>query len=408
MLYRGRLVAAGTARGVGRETPLLSQAGAEAPAAAPLGERIGRAGRRGHASPRRRTVTSRHFLAIVALGQAVLFIALITLIILNRWFRLRSRAKMRPRRAAVDAAMQRLAVGQGDAGVVVARLARLPVPLAIDALVSWSPKIPSDHWQRLATTLEHQWWARLVRANSRSARWWKRLETARFLSVAATAGDTARVLRLVRDPHPAVHIAAVATLERLDSAALATAALERLPKLTPTVGAYYAGMLRRSRPVVVRLLLRMLSRSDDPALPRLAEFAARLQEPGLRERLTALAQHPDPEVRTQAARALGTYAHADSLAALARLAKDAVWTVRAQAVRALGLLADPGTLPLVRAAASDPEWWVRLRAGLALTRFGSAGQSALLQAEVGAEPNARDMAHLVLGLSPQALAEFAA
>jgi hypothetical protein len=353
-------------------------------------------------------VTSRHFLAIVAFGQAVLFIAFIVLIVLNRWFRLRSRARMRPKRSAVDAAMQRLAMGQADVGVVITRLARLPVPLAVDALVTWSPKIPSDHWGRLATALEHQWWARLVRANTRSARWWKRLETARFLSVAATPRDTARVLRLVRDPHPAVHIAAVATLERLESAALATAALERLPKLTPTVGAYYAGMLRRSRPVVVQLLLRMLSRGDDPALPRLTEFAARLQEPGLRVRLTALAVHGDPEVRTQAARALGTYPHADSRTALGRLVKDPVWTVRAQAVRALGILADPESLPLVRAAASDPEWWVRLRAGLALTRFGSAGQHALLQADVGPDPDARDMAHLILGLSPQALAEFAA
>jgi hypothetical protein len=51
---------------------------------------------------------------------------------------------------------------------------------------------------------------------------------------------------------------------------------------------------------------------------------------------------------------------------------------------------------------------VRLRTGLALTRFGAAGRNALLAAEVGADASARDMAHLVLGLSPQALAEFAA
>ena len=49
-----------------------------------------------------------------------------------------------------------------------------------------------------------------------------------------------------------------------------------------------------------------------------------------------------------------------------------------------------------------------MRTGLALTRFGSAGRNALLAAEVGADPSARDMARLVLGLSPQALAEFAA
>src|SRR6184192_4151342 len=72
------------------------------------------------------------------------------------------------------------------------------------------------------------------------------------------------------------------------------------------------------------------------------------------------------------------------------------------------MLADPATLPLLLTALRDPDWWVRMRTGLALTRLGSAGRNALLAAEVGADPSARDMARLVLGLSAQALAEFAA
>jgi len=38
-------------------------------------------------------VTSRHFLAVVAIAQGALLVALIILIILNRWFRLRRRAR---------------------------------------------------------------------------------------------------------------------------------------------------------------------------------------------------------------------------------------------------------------------------------------------------------------------------
>jgi hypothetical protein len=353
-------------------------------------------------------MTSRGFLAIVALAQGALLLALIALIVLNRWFRLRQRARVHPRVVAVNAAMQRWALGSVDLGTVLVHLSRLPIPLAVDALVSWSARVPGDRWRQLAAALRGHWWARIVRSNCASARWWKRLEAARFLAVAATAEDTPRVLTLLRDPHPAVHIAAVATLERLDSAALTTAALERLPRLAPTVGAYYAGMLRRSRPVVLQLLLKMLRRADDPALPRLVEFAGRLKEPALRERLTALAGHADPEVRVQAARALGSYPHSESLAALGVLISDPAWAVRAQAIRSLGMIADPATLPLVQQALRDPEWWVRLRAGLALTRFGAKGQDVLLQDEVGPDPGARDMARLVLGLSPQALAEYAA
>src|SRR5205823_1142443 len=234
---RRRVGAAARARGRGARLP---------------GEADQPAGRPRENPPLGRAVTTRHFLAVVALVQGVLLAALLMLIVLNRWFRLRRRARVHPRRLAVEGVMQRWALGQADVRVVLAQLARLPVSLAVDAIVSWSARVPGDRWRQLASALEREWWARMVRSNSNSARWWKRLETARFLSVAATPADTARVLKLLRDPHPAVHIAAVATLERVESAALATAALDRLPQLAPTVSAYYAGLLRRSRTTVVQ------------------------------------------------------------------------------------------------------------------------------------------------------------
>jgi HEAT repeat protein len=353
-------------------------------------------------------VTSRQFLIVVALVQGVLLGALIVLIILNRWFRLRRSAHLQPRRAAVDASMRRWAAGGTPLAGVLVGLARLPVPLAIDALVGWSARVPGERWRQLATALEQQWWARIVRTNSGSARWWKRLECARFLSVAAMPRDIARLTRLISDPHAAVHVAAVASLERIENASLTLAALDRLPRLPSTVQAYYAAMLRRSRPVVIEYLLKRLRRTEDPALPRLAEFAARLGEPALRERLTALAAHADVEVRVQVARAMGSFPHRESVAVLATLVTDAAWPVRAQAARSLGMIADATTLPLVRAGLRDPEWWVRLRSALALMRFAAAGRNALLEAERAGDPGARDVANLILGLPAQALAEFAA
>jgi HEAT repeat protein len=351
-------------------------------------------------------VTARHFLIVVAIVQGLLLAALIVLIILNRWFRLRRSTRLTPRRQAVDASMRRWTAGTTPLAGVLVGLSRLPIPLAIDALVTWSARVPGERWRQLAIALEQHWWARIVRTNSGSARWWKRLECARFLSVAAMPRDAPRLVRLIHDPHPAVHVAAVASLERVENASLTLAALERLPRLPPTVQAYYAAMLRRSRPVVIEHLQKRLLRTDDPALARLAEFAGRLGEPALRERLTALASHPDPEVRVQSARALGSFPHRESVTALTQLVKDSAWPVRAQAARSLGMIADVTTLPLVRAALRDPIWWVRLRAALALVRFAGAGRKVLVDAEVGADPDARAMAGLILGLPAQALAEF--
>jgi len=353
-------------------------------------------------------VTSLQFLWVVAVVQGILLVALIILIILNRWFRVRRSARLQPRRRELEAVMHRWTMGQAPAAEVVAALARLPVSLAVDALVTWSARVPGERWQDLSRLLVHQWWARVLRTNSRSARWWKRLECARFLSVAATPHDVGRVLRLLRDHHPAVQIAAASTLERLTSPMLVTAALDQLPQLGPTVQAYYASALKKSRPAVVRHLQQMFRRPQDPRLPRIIEFAGRLEHPDLRQPFTALAPHGDPEVRSQVARGLEKYPHPESIAALRLLAQDPVWPVRAHAVRSLGMIADPATVPLVRDALRDAEWWVRLRAGLALTRFGAAGRNALLAAEVGADEASRDMARLVLGLSPQALAEYAA
>jgi HEAT repeat protein len=195
-------------------------------------------------------------------------------------------------------------------------------------------------------------------------------------------------------------------VERLGHPALLAAALDRLPRLTPTVVAYYLGLLQRARATLVPLLVKRL-RVGGPGLARYAEFAARLGEPGLREPLTALTGHPDAEVRIQAARALGGYPHPESVTCLTALAKDPAWPVRAQAVRSLGRLGEARALPLLRAALADPEWWVRLRAALALTRLAGPGRDALLTAEAGAAPLAREMARLILGLPAQALAEFA-
>jgi len=352
-------------------------------------------------------VTSRQFLLIVAAAQGLLLAALVILIVLNRWFRVRRRAAVNPRRATVETALQRWQMGEPVLPDVVRGLGALPVPVAIDTLIAWASRVTGTRWSELATELHGELWTKLVRADAHSVRWWKRLEAARFLSVAGTPLDVPRIRRLLLDPHPAVHIAAVATLERVQSVTLTTAALEKLPLLTPTVHAYYANMLRRSRGGVVDLLRKRLRARTGGGLARYAEFAARLEDPGLREPLTALAAHEDPDVRVQVARGLGGFPHAESVAALRLLVVDGTWEVRAQAARSLGRIADPATLPLLVTALTDGEWWVRMRSALALTRLGTVGRDALLKAEVGPLAAARDMARLILGLAPQALAEFA-
>src|SRR6266446_10492632 len=103
-------------------------------------------------------MSARHFLIVVAIVQGGLLGALLVLIILNRWFRLRRSTRLNPRRQAVDASMRRWAAGTTPLAGVLVGLARLPVPLAIDALVSWSARVPGERWRQLAGAPEHNLW----------------------------------------------------------------------------------------------------------------------------------------------------------------------------------------------------------------------------------------------------------
>lgn len=352
-------------------------------------------------------MTARHLVLVAALVQGAFVALLLLLIVANRWWRLARRATVQPLREAAEQEFRRWAAGDAEVDAVAKALVFLPAPIAIERLAAWSSRVPLDRWPALAQALSHARWGEKLRASAKSRRWWKRLQSARFLAAAGLPDDVPVLARLIKDPHPAVHLAAVSSLNHINSTALAEAAIDQLPTLPLHVGMYFATALRRGRQVAVPLFDQRLARVDDPALPRIAEYAARLQEPSLRPRFTALARHPNQEVRAQAARALGALPHAESQAALLGLLDDDAWVVRAQAARGLGLLTAVQAVPSLRKALRDPEWWVRLRAALALTRFGGAGRDALLQEERGPDPGARDVTELVLGLSPQALAEYA-
>ncbi len=353
-------------------------------------------------------MTSRDVLIIVAVSQSVTLAGLLVAIAVNRWIRQRRRARVVPRRVVLDQAMNGWALGEIGPDLVARALEDLPTADAVEALVGWAGRLRGERWRALAEALDQQPWTARLRAAVRARPWWRRLQAARFLSVAATPADAELVARLLGDAQPAVHIAAGAALERIATPHLVRIVIGRMPEMAAPVQAHYASVLRTTHGIVVPLLIERLGQVYDPGLPRIVEFAGRFGDAGLREAVTALAGHANQEVRVQVARALGDFPHAASVAALRTLTTDSAWEVRAQAVRALGRIADQVTLPDLVARLGDSVWWVRLRAALALTRLGAGGRDALLTAEVGAQPDARFVARLILGLTPQALTEFAA
>ena len=350
-------------------------------------------------------MTSLDFLIIVAGVQAGFLVALVVLIVLTRWFWIRQRARMEGPREGLRRAVEAWLRG-APVTAVVTQLRRLPAGMALDMLLHYAERLAPDAVGKLAMAVANQSWARGIIAQGRSRHWWERLEAGRLLTVAGQPRDAPLLLHLLADPHPAVVLAAIGALERVQSTALFAAILARLPRLAPTVQAYAAATLQRARTSLTPVLAKYLAgQGGRQGLATYIDLAARVTAPELREPLTALANHADMEARAAVARALARYPHEDSVTALTHLAADRAWQVRALAIQSLGRLQAPA-VPAFLQGLRDSSWWVRLRAALALMAAGPDGRNALLRAEVGADVFARDMARLVLGLPTAALAEY--
>jgi HEAT repeat protein len=313
-----------------------------------------------------------------------------------------------PLQAGLASAIRLWSLGEGDAGDVVRALRRLGAARAIKAVVWASSRVSGQAWEDLVRALAREPWVAQARRKSRARHWPARRDCARLLSVTAKPEDTAEVIRLLRDPHPAVSIAIVPALERLESDALDTAILDRLPGLGPVLLAYFAWTIRRYSTRIAGPLAERLRAADGPTAVRLAEFGVHLQDPALRPVFLALAAHADPEMRVRSARALGRDPGDEVSPVLERLARDEVWQVRLHAVRALGRIAAPESLAVAREALGDPVHWVRLRAGAALLRLGEPGRQALAEAASGEDAGARDVARLLLPLPAWTLEDVAA
>ncbi|HEU5041237.1 MAG TPA: HEAT repeat domain-containing protein, partial [Gemmatimonadales bacterium] len=120
-----------------------------------------------------------------------------------------------------------------------------------------------------------------------------------------------------------------------------------------------------------------------------------------------LAAHPDPEVRVEAVRVLGTLApDAESAAVCLDAMDDAEWPVRALAAWTLGRVGDARALARLRGAMGDPAYWVRHHVAEAMASLGEPGAAALRHGLEDANPFVRDMAEQTLFM--RALARGAA
>jgi len=299
--------------------------------------------------------------------------------------------------------------GNTDAIEALARaLGQLRPSIAVGQLISiGSSRLSREQLTALALRVRPEVWVDRAVADGYSAKWWKRMSSARLLAMVGNEGDTALLSRLVSDPHPAVASAATVAIGGRASASLIDTVVRQLPTRSAAVRFQHGQALRSHAEEATPVLLDCLS--GTPSVHELRawiQLAETLETPAALSAVIPFTAHDDAEVRTSAARALRSCHMPGAAEAAIRLLTDEDWRVRAAAARAAGTLNASGAVPLLSDAMRDESWWVRYRAALALASLGDDGRVALEASRKSSDRYAREMAVLVSTLSDPTLVEL--
>ena len=214
-----------------------------------------------------------------------------------------------------------------------------------------------------------------------------------------TRGTSVLLLNLLHDPD-GVRAAARALQDRDSDVRLVAARALGLRHNDNAAQALIDGLRTRSLPwerLVERLVgpwalqpcLTALERECDSPHPDenvrtgLARALGLIGDPAAAPALHHLCAIGSHEERVSAVRALGHCGDASSLADLEVALVDPYPPLRTQAARAIGELGDPDGVSALRTAMTDPVWWVRSNAAEALGRLGPTGHRALEQVASG-------------------------
>jgi hypothetical protein len=217
-----------------------------------------------------------------------------------------------------------------------------------------------------------------------------RLEALEALAKARPAEAVGALLELLEDREPPVRVMTIRSLARTlarlpegpDMDRAADRFAEAVPRTELPSGVVEEALLllEGAAPRVLRRLLG--ARGPDRLVPWALDAVGRLKLLELRRETAAFADHPNPEVRSAAVRALGRLGilPRGSGRAVRAALTDPVEFVRVQACRTAALLPRRTARPALWKLLGDESWWVRRAAAHTLLRLGADGPEVLERA----------------------------
>ncbi len=349
-------------------------------------------------------------LAAIAIAQLAFFVIVFAVLVARRVAEAGRARRRAAERAELSARVHDVLAGTLSPGVFAGTLPAYGPGLIAAVLQEAGSQVRGDAWDRLAAAVRGSpWFRRNPRRRARSAWWWRRVVAARLLALVGDEQDLETGVRLVSDRHPAVRLAAIQLLRRLPHPRLVAVVLDQAIVAPRVARQHYFDILGTAREALAPILLqRLAAPSGRWELRAMLTLAGQLAAPELLDPLLGYATSTNADDRMQVARALGRYPHQRARDVLIVLLSDPVWEVRTQAASSLGTIHALDARDGLRAAMSDENWWVRLRAAIALRQLGETGLQVLRQARGEADRFASEMAGYILGLSDEAVANYAA
>jgi HEAT repeat protein len=345
----------------------------------------------------------------MAVAQSIFLVLLAVALYVNR-------GRSRVRRARADEAAELIAaplrewlIAGGEPTALLVAMRSLDPDDAVVALLRVAAsRVPPEQTAQLAAAMREEAWVERTLRRATSPLWWRRMTAARLMAMAGVARDVPSLRQLLRDPNEAVQVIAGAALERIADKEAIDEVLDRLPGRPQFVQLYLFSILKSQWAVTSpQLRGRLETEADTKRLRCWVAFADVLATPELLNGLCALGRHSDIDVRFGVAQALRNYFHPLAAVTLTALLSDPEARVRTRAAQSLGSMGASESVDELVSKLNDTDWNVRFRSSIALAQLGDRGREALLQLRESPDKYAAQMASMITGLSPGAVAEIA-